>query len=270
MEATLTDMALGFRGFASHNDDERDLLSGRVRKAITAYFRDIRTRNPDAALYNALVKHVTEGDSFVTFNYDVALERALISQRKFRVQAGYGLPVNWPTDKSPHVVLKLHGSTNWAAFMPQGYRRIEPGSVLQLVVDNRDEALPDYPAELLDQNLADGPIIDAVSLILPTREKRFGVKTTTGDEFVTVYDSLWLQAADSLAKCDRIVIIGYSMPKADRRARALLLWHSNRRAEVIVCCGSSSASLGEEFERHGFLRVSARGRFDDYLRRLAP
>src|SRR5579872_7479353 len=86
---------------------------------------------------------------------------------------------------------------------------------------------------------------------------------------VELYDSLNSQAADFLPRSDRIVLIGYSMPAADERARSLLLDNANKRAEVCVSCGSANFPLAAEFKAHGFSRVTDNGRFEDYLKKHA-
>ena len=269
LEGTLTEMDVGSGVFGTLSEDQREGLITGIRSAIVAYFAQIRKAGSPAPYYAALAKHVAADDAIVTFNYDVALDQALISEGKFRVRGGYGIPVDWDEEKSPLRVLKLHGSVNWCAFGPGGYTAFEPGAVLRLCVDNRDIVFANYPSNLLDRSCGPGYAISDL-LILPTREKRFYIPASSGKELEGHYDSLWTQAADSLERCDRIVLIGYRMPNADRRARGLLLWGTNKLAEVIVCCGSSSASVAGEFESHGFLRVSQGAGFADYLREHAP
>jgi hypothetical protein len=76
---------------------------------------------------------------------------------------------------------------------------------------------------------------------------------------------LWSQASDAVEQADRIVIVGYSMPEADHRARTLLLWGANKRAEVFLCCAGSNGTLKRSFETHGFCRVIEVGIFADFL-----
>jgi hypothetical protein len=64
------------------------------------------------------------------------------------------------------------------------------------------------------------------------------------------------------------VIIGYSMPNADERARELLLRHSNPNAEILVFSGSRTGAICEDFRKIGFQTVNSfgDGYFEDYLR----
>jgi hypothetical protein len=69
---------------------------------------------------------------------------------------------------------------------------------------------------------------------------------------------------------DRIVIIGYSLPAADRRSRAILLHGANKWAEVVLCCASANESIRRELEGHGIWRVREVGSFEDFLRIFVP
>jgi hypothetical protein len=70
-----------------------------------------------------------------------------------------------------------------------------------------------------------------------------------------------------LRSAERIVVIGYSMPKADERARALLLKHSNPDAEILVFSGSRTGAICDDFLQSGFQTVNSFGNscFEDYL-----
>jgi hypothetical protein len=131
-------------------------------------------------------------------------------------------------------------------------------------VDNIDSVLPSYPNRVLDRAFPLGGVVQGwTTLVLPTYEKQFSVTTSLEEEWSSFYESLWTQAEASLARSDQIVVIGYSMPEADHRSRALLLWNSNKRAGVSLCCASSNKGLRAQFENHGFWRVSEIGTFAD-------
>lgn len=136
----------------------------------------------------------------------------------------------------------------------------------QPFIDNHDLVLDSYPADVLDKSFQGGGVTDAtITLVLPAHENSFSVTTSFGDEWHSFYESAWSQAAESLGRSDRIVVIGYSLPKADRKARAVLLCSANKRAEVLLCCGSSNTSLRQDFEDHGFGRVVEIGTFEEVL-----
>jgi len=71
------------------------------------------------------------------------------------------------------------------------------------------------------------------SLILPGRCKQFFVETSFGKELEWFWTSLWNHGAQALKNADHVVICGYSMPKADERARQLLLKQTKKDAYTI-------------------------------------
>lgn len=78
------------------------------------YFQEIDRLNNYATLVDFLRHHMPkEQVTFITFNYDTLLERAMGEQTgvKFRSVREY-------TDVSPYKVLKLHGSSNWGRQVP--------------------------------------------------------------------------------------------------------------------------------------------------------
>jgi hypothetical protein len=268
VESVFTDVILGRGPFGALTQDQRRRTAGAIRRCLVGLFKHI-ARTGQAPLYRDFAKRVQKDDVIVTFNYDVALENELIRTKLFRVRGGYGssLPVEWTEDNSDVVVLKPHGSINWngwlgapGVFTPGDRLRDHP------IVDNKDPVLVGYPARVLDERFGNGQVVDtSITVILPASEKRYSVQTSDGDEWVPFYESLWSQAAESLQQSDRIVMIGYSMPAADHRPRALLLWCANKRAEVTICCASSNAAMAAEFESHGFWRVHEVETFADLL-----
>jgi|SRR5579872_1043028 len=272
LESVLTDLHRGQGAFSAFDEEKRAQANGGIRKGITGYFRNIREANAGAPLYAAFTKLVRPGEGIVTFNYDVALEQQLIRAGKFRVRNAYGFPVNWDEPETQVKVLKPHGSVNWIALLfggSKGFGTFRNSLGDWPLVDNAQSDLPDYPSRVLDKDFPGGGVAPDISLILPTHEKRFQVGTSVGEEWVELYDSLNSQAADFLQRSDRIVLIGYSMPAADERARSLLLDNANKRAEVCVSCGSANFPLAAEFKAHGFSRVTDNGRFEDYLKKHA-
>ncbi len=271
VEAVLTDLDRGRGAFASLDTDARAEITGGFRGAVAAYFTHIRETGCGASLYAAFAELLPRGDVTITFNYDVALEGELVKKHKFGVRDGYGFEVKWSEEASQSKVLNLHGSVNWIPLVWNGAKgpTVAPTNFGDCpFVDNNDEALPGYRKRVLAEDFRGGQVgPGSTTLVLPTHEKRYSVSTSEGEEWVKFYDSLFEKAAGALCQADRIVLIGYSMPMADRRARSILLWHMNKSAEIVLCCGSSNSSLAREFENHGFWRVTEGGRFEDYLKR---
>lgn len=271
VEELFTKLDLRQGAFDTLTEDQQTRLKGGLQRCIHEYFKAICDQHLDAPLYQTFADVVGQGDCILTFNYDVALENALIAAQKFRIKNGYGanFQASWDESDSEVTLLKLHGSINWIALLFSGLTGFSPftnsmGS--RPFVDNNDSVLAGYPARILDKSFPGGGVAGgATSLVLPTYEKKYAVETSVGDEWETFYDEMWTEAAGFLERSDRIVLIGYSMPAADRRSRALLLWNSNKKAEVHLCCASSNEMLKRAFEDHGFWHVIEVGAFSDFL-----
>ena len=94
---------------ASLGPDRPNLLSD-LKEAIRDHFDAIRSG--PAVLYDSLACHIQPSDIVITFNYDLAVERALRSAGLWDIKTGYGFPIELGDTLSPVEVLKLHGSTN--------------------------------------------------------------------------------------------------------------------------------------------------------------
>src|ERR1017187_8322846 len=273
VEQMFTDLDLGQGAFCTLTHGERLKLEGRIRQSLRAFFLNIHPQSLPPSLYADLARRIATGDAFITFNYDVVLENELIHAQKFRIRNGYGrsFEADWDEPGSDVTVLKLHGSINWVGSLFGGARGGHFGQFSSSLgprpfVDNVDLAFPDYPKGILDKGFRGGGVFDgAPTLVLPPYEKQFLVQTSVGKEWIPFYRSLWSQAGEFLEKSERVVIIGYSMPAADREAAALILSKASKCADVFVCCASSNESLAARFRDHGFLRVHQIGGFAEWL-----
>jgi hypothetical protein len=248
-----------------------DILGG-LRDSIKEYFDSIA--NGEAVLYARLAAElISRRDAVLTFNYDLGIERKLKKLRVWEAGDGYGfVAVRALAQQRPSqvLVLKLHGSTNWLKIPFNGQKMGQfDGASLgrRPVVENLHNL--GYDRELRDDDL---PRLrsfgSSVSVILPEQKKRFYSMTSTGEELREFWDRLWSLAADALSASQKVVIIGYSMPAADKEARDLLLEQPRKSAHIVICCGSRNGALSEEFKSKDFHNVTVppgKGRFEDFL-----
>ncbi|HMD76705.1 MAG TPA: hypothetical protein VKG86_04965 [Terracidiphilus sp.] len=89
-------------------------------------------------------------------------------------------------------------------------------------------------------------------MILPALPKVFYFATSFGQEWKGFWDSLWRHAEHAIKNADELVIIGYSLPTADERARDMLLSSTNKAVRLSICCHSATGSIEQEFFDHGF------------------
>jgi hypothetical protein len=236
------------------------LLAG-IREALCGYFDSLRTK--DARLYRQFAGTVVQpGDTVISLNYDVSLDRELRRAQKWEISNGYGFPVPVPGLRlSPVKLLKLHGSTNWMDSLFGGARGGEVGLVsgagsrgTRPVVLPQEFEFLGYPG-MSDPQFNGGGVDRAGSMILPSRKKQFSISTSINpSERADFWDSLWTMAAKALKRAKEITIIGYSLPEADERAKGLLFDNVMRDSLLKICCGTATSNVAEKFIRTGFPR----------------
>jgi hypothetical protein len=186
--------------------------------------------------------HRTAGpdSSILTFNYDIALERALAKAAKWDIGNGYGFQFLPNRPASKVTVYKLHGSVNWFK---------EPiNDAPPPVIFTRDLRLLGYE-RLVDPGVGgNGMGVDnSGTFILPDPRKRF--------YWEAFWEPLWASAAECLRAADGVFIHGYSMPASDERARQLLFANIEKSATISIHCRNRSDHIAEAFRSHGFTDV---------------
>lgn len=164
------------------------------------------------------------GDTVLTFNYDCLLEHLLWQDGLWTPRGGYGESPNLndaesyglQCQKSPTVVLKLHGSLNF-----------------ELKTTGDDSYLSPFLSEGLFPGISAhwGNNPASPTLTLPTCAKVFGENRTMV--------RLWHEAAECLKDASELIIIGYSMPRSDTLARLLLSFFrpetsASKQAPLVV------------------------------------
>jgi len=241
-----------FEDVLTRLDPEGDVhLRSALTRALQQFFDELRPHAKPDTYRRFAQKVVTSGDCVITFNYDVSIERELKRAGKWEVGDGYGFQIELQpqgTPKTQVVVLKLHGSTNWVALMGlvHGFQKIDPSRLY----GNRPVLYEPELEYLGYQGLRD---LRAVAehdrgapwtMILPERDKTFLWKD--------FFDRLWGKAQAALRESEEIVVVGYSLPQADERAREMILDEANAGASVTVRCGRDSDRIAREFRGSGF------------------
>jgi hypothetical protein len=246
------------------------ILAG-LTSALCNYFDSIR--HQEAPLYCRFARQIVNRDEIISsFNYDTALERELRLAGNWEMSDGYGFSVylysslGLPTiPESPVQVLKLHGSTNWIDLVCSG---IEGHHKIVNFLGPRPVILPQEVEYLdylgyRDSEFNGGSTERSGSLILPSLQKRYFTPTSIDpSERRPFWTALWDNAHHALRTADEIIIVGYSLPLADARARQLILESSNRKARIVICCGSDSNRICGEFKSQGFVDVHSGDSFE--------
>ena len=230
-----------------------------------------------SSLYRHLLDICGPNDTFITFNWDTLLDRALADSGGWSPNTGYEmnfkavLDGGWraavkgsPQFETKWKLLKLHGSTNWLIpYMAINFQTLEyaplikeassvflywyssmpfatfhsrwrggyvptcygyyppnlPGEYFpnaQLKVGKGKVAVRMTPRIFSPFNEgADVGVPSSPLLITPVRQKKY-------DIYKSALERLWEQANKTLMTANRIVIIGYSIPRTDVRPLTLL------------------------------------------------
>jgi hypothetical protein len=204
IERVLTDLDLDL--IDCKEDVDRQRLEAQKRELVSLICRRLNisaiseiSLKPAAEL---CLKLFSAGDYIVTFNWDCLLERLLAEARVWKPYDGYG----WSTSFSQEgeggkafnpffiTILKLHGSVN---FVRSSYG----GEHLEI--------LPSHGGDEYEYSDATLPV-----LTLPTYVKIFAEERG--------FTYIWREAIEAISQADVLVVLGYSLPKADALARLLL------------------------------------------------
>ncbi len=251
----------------------RPYLLSELQEAIRDYFDSIRSA--PATLYDELARILYPGDTVITFNYDLGIERALRAAGKWDVNSGYGFSIGNSDKLSPVNLLKLHGSSNWRALLFSGRTGSFVGNGTSLglrpVLYFRSDLEYLGYGDFVDPNCSSCTNSASLpAMIMPALPKTFYFQTTFGKEWEDFWNGLWRCAERAASSAEDLVVIGYSLPAADERARSLLLDSANQAARLTVCCGDDTARLEQEFRDHGFSNIrTGTPKFEDYLARAA-
>jgi hypothetical protein len=149
--------------------------------------------------------------SFITFNYDLALDFALYHHA--RIGFTYWLPLDADARKYPY--LKLHGSINWGKC--QGCDEIIPRSFNEIKFSHfflrrRNHHIYSLGSKITEAQHCGKPLKNPPVLVPPTWNK-------TG--YHQGLTCVWSKAAEVLAEAENIFVIGYSLPETDSFFRYL-------------------------------------------------
>jgi hypothetical protein len=209
--------------------------------AFREFFYHTEELRTEPNAYDSFAQRKAGPDSSViTFNYDIALERALARGGKWDIGNGYGFPFLPDRLASKVTVHKLHGSVNW---FKHPINDVPPP-----VIFTRDLGLLGYE-QLFDPRVGGNRmgVDNSGTFILPDPRKRF--------YWETFWEPLWNAAAERLRGANEVFIHGYSMPTTDARARQLLLDNIEKSAAISIHCRSMSDRIAEEFRSRGFTHV---------------
>jgi hypothetical protein len=195
-----------------------------------------RELNGNGDLYDRLLKKADKADGFMTFNYDLQLDRAFERTFGWSPETGYGFLFKkvLRTDQSWYdasnkkgdapTLLKPHGSLNW--LYSNGYIHRPPSTldfdkkyIGQHYLTEPLYRFPGGTAFGMQSSVPDNDIeiILQLNIVPPTLRKQL-----FGQSENEPLRDVWTLADQSLSQAKRIVVIGYSLPPTDFHAEWLL------------------------------------------------
>jgi hypothetical protein len=172
-------------------------------KAVTDYIWDRMHKLQGLAALRAFVRQfVRANDTFITFNWDLTLERTLYDDSN-GMTFWYTYP---PSSSEPSVtLLKPHGSIDW--FKKEDF----PKKMKRGIVQELDDDI----AVFTRFNFADLPrMADNTPVIVPP--------VSTKEFSSEVLRRTWRHVYQAVSNATEIFVFGYSLPKEDQFARLVL------------------------------------------------
>ena len=197
---------------------EESIWYGRGQKSYEKHTKPVDVLVPDGGYreLSDLLRTILETDkpkrsvSIITFNYDLAADVALLYQQ---IQPQYFLDDTDPQNGIP--LLKLHGSTNWAACPT--HKQVVPWRIVDYLNSGNGKRM--FSSKDRVHRLKIGSDIltgrfnhcgDGVAtepfLVPPTANKVAYHETI---------ERVWRRAAQELREAVYIIVVGYSMPETD-------------------------------------------------------
>ena len=195
--------------------------------------------------------------SFITFNYDVALDYALL---RHSLAFKYCLD----KDEEAHIpLLKLHGSINWG--ICQDCSKITP------ILIDKHYNLPITTASQLSFSLfpiwSDNRNVKCYSCRKNLDDYPFVVPPTWNKtDYHQLIIPVWKRAAEELAEADKIIVVGYSLPETDAFFKYLfaLGTDSPTRIKRFMVIDPSSKAL------ENFQNLIGRGIENKFIQKQLP
>ena len=206
----------------------RPYLLSNLKETIRDYFDSIRSA--PAPLYDELARILRPGDIVITFNYDLGIERALRAAGKWDIKTGYGFSID---ERRKAVAGELTEAPREHELASAFVRRKDRFLCRGLGTSLGPRPVLYFRSDL--EYLGYGDFVDPQllamhqqrrqlpAMIMPALPKAFYFQTTFGEEWEDFWDSLWQCGGKRGREAEDLVVIGYSLPAADERARAMLL-----------------------------------------------
>lgn len=194
-----------------------------------------------------------QGDTIITFNWDLLHDSALWRAGKWHYNDGYGFECSDSQGdaRSPIRLLKLHGSVNWAQ---------QNDSDLCPAIEHKATFLSPAHDGAGIYTRGAGQWSEGRPLITPSY-----LKDPSSNRLLL---TLWNQASDVISGSQELIVIGYSLNRADAPARHLFgsaLLRNEKISEVTVVTPDGEEFWDDLMFNVGKRRKPVRKTFEDWV-----
>jgi hypothetical protein len=171
-------------------------IEASVLQAVTDYLW-AQMKNCNLEAMKKFAKHILrEGDTIITFNWDVTMEKVLDDEDELTF---------WYEPTTEVLLLKPHGSIDW-------FKRAEvPADVANKALRKIDDELSVYPESTLAKHKA-----------LKTQPPVIVPPIAMKDFTLPFLRKTWKRVYRAVSQATDVYFIGYSLPKEDQFARLVL------------------------------------------------
>jgi len=197
----------------SDSVEEMDLLTSARNEfmdLLTLIFNRVLV-GPPCPYHTALASSLAEGDTIISFNYDLLMDSAMNKSPYWAPETGYGFNaatadagIITPGLQSKTYLLKPHGSFNWMVCKNCG----------KVYVLSPDQSTITVQCSSFKTTEGKQTQHTMERLIIPPSIKK--------DVHGNILQQIWIKALEYLKIARRIVIIGYSLPATDFMVKRLL------------------------------------------------
>ena len=240
----------------------------RIRNIIQTYFYLVFVRLKGNILAKKFSKIINSSDKVITFNYDLVLEKALLSAGIWSPLDGYVGVSEFERDEDKKClekrnkcsilrIHKMHGSINWEPPSLRSIEKLRGRDYIVIVMDNREsnqlhfEGLLDRHPDKINPGYVGGY---GPGCMLPSFIKPFERKE--------MYE-IWQSAIKVMSETEELVIVGYSFRPEDSNA-FLLLSMLPQKSEIILV-DRNRKEVKKRLEIKGLKIVKTYKSLEDYL-----
>jgi len=228
----------------SDSAEEMDILTNARNEfmdLLTLVFNSI-LKGPPCPYHAALAASLAEGDTVISFNYDLLIDSAMNKSPHWTPETGYGYnaAATWAkrinnTPQSKTYLLKPHGSFNWVVCKNCG----------KVYVLSPDQCAIKIQCSSFKTPAGEQAAHQTERLIIPPSIKK--------DVHGNIMQQVWIKSLEALKSARRVVIIGYSLPATDFMVKRLLyraLSHNKNLREFELVDRKNSGSSNPLMEKY--------------------